>query len=334
MKTDYYLTKDGVLKRKHDTVYFVRKDENGQLEKRILPVEQINAIFAHGSISFSSGVVSYLSKNGVPIHFFGYYDNYIGSFWPRETLVSGELLVKQVEHYSSMEKRMLLAKSIVRGLVENIITNLEYYQREGRDLSGLILAIKGVLQGLEKAGGIKEVLNVEGRSWDLYYSAFDQIFPESFRFEKRSRQPPENMLNCLISFGNMMLYSTTLTEIYNTQLNPTISYLHEPSERRFSLALDISEIFRPVIVDRVIFKIVNKRMIDETHFVKELNSCLLNDRGRRLFIENYEERLRTTIKHRSLGRSVSYRHLIRLECYKLVKHLLGMGEYTPLTMWW
>jgi len=69
MKVNFFITKDGILKRKQNTVYFVRKNENGELEKRILPINKIYSMFAHGRLSFSSGVVSYLSKYGVPIHF-------------------------------------------------------------------------------------------------------------------------------------------------------------------------------------------------------------------------------------------------------------------------
>jgi CRISPR-associated protein Cas1 len=129
------------------------------------------------------------------------------------------------------------------------------------------------------------------------------------------------MVNALISFGNSLLYSTVLSEIYHTQLNPTISYLHEPFERRYSLALDLSEIFKPILVDRLIFYLVNKRMLKEEDFEKDINYCLLNEKGRKIFLKEYDERLKKIIKHRELNRKVSYRRLIRLEAYKLMKQL-------------
>ncbi len=130
------------------------------------------------------------------------------------------------------------------------------------------------------------------------------------------------------------MYSTVLTELYNTQLNPTISYLHEPSERRFSLALDLSEIFKPFLVDRLIFYLVNKKMITKKDFNQDLHCCLLNDKGRNTFIKEYNKRLETTIKHKDLGRKVSYQRLIRLESYKLKKHFLGIKTYDPFVIWW
>jgi CRISPR-associated protein Cas1 len=96
----------------------------------------------------------------------------------------------------------------------------------------------------------------------------------------------------------------------------------------------LSEIFKPVIVDRIIFKLVNNRMIDEKHFLEELNFCYLNEKGRRAFISEYDEKLRTTIKHPTLKRNVSYQRLIRLECYKLIKHLIGERRYEGFKAWW
>ncbi len=329
MKDNYYITQDGILKRKQNTVYFVNREG-----RRILPVDRIYSIFAYGKITFSSGVISYLCKKGVPIHFFNRYGFYEGSLYPRETLVSGDILVKQAEHYLKKERRLYLAREFIKGCSANIIKNLQYYGRTRCDFTADIKVIERNTRGLEETKSIEEILSMEGNNWDTYYKCFDCILPEKFRFSRRTRRPPENMVNCLISFGNSLLYSTVLGEIYHTQLNPTISFLHQPSERRFSLSLDMAEVFRPLLVDRNIFKVLNKNMLQEKHFDKELNSCLLNDSGRRIFLENWDERLNKTIRHRTLGRKVSYRRLIRLECYKLIKHFLGERNYRAFRIWW
>jgi CRISPR-associated protein Cas1 len=150
----------------------------------------------------------------------------------------------------------------------------------------------------------------------------------------RTRQPPRNEVNTLISFGNMMCYTLCLSQLYHTQLNPTISFLHEPGARRFSLALDLAEIFKPILVDRTIFRVLNKREIQASDFSVELNRCVLKDSGKRIFIRAWEERLNETIRHRVLKKHVSYKHLVKLECYKLSKHILDMEEYKPFKIWW
>ena len=101
-KVNFYISKNGILKRKQNTVYFIRKNEEGKIEKRILPIEKIYSIYAHGRISFSSGVVSYFSKFNIPMHFFNHYGFYEGSFYPREKLVSRDLLIKKTEFYSKI----------------------------------------------------------------------------------------------------------------------------------------------------------------------------------------------------------------------------------------
>jgi CRISPR-associated protein Cas1 len=139
----------------------------------------------------------------------------------------------------------------------------------------------------------------------------------------------------MISFGNALCYTICLDAIYNSQLNPTISYLHEPGFRRFSLALDISEIFKPLLVDRLIFRMCNKREIRKEHFDYIDQACFLSPRGRKLFVKAWEERLQQSIQHRKLNRKVSYRHLLRLDCYKLAKHLIGMEtHFSPFKAWW
>ena len=131
-----------------------------------------------------------------------------------------------------------------------------------------------------------------------------------------------------------MIYAKVLSEIYHTQLNPTISYLHEPGVRRFSLCLDVSEVFKPLIGDRLIFSLLNRKQITEDSFTKELNFLHLKKEASALIARELEERLKKTIMHKELGRQVSYQYLIRLEAYKLIKHLIGEKEYEGFKIWW
>ncbi len=329
MKEDYYILQDGELVRKENTIWF--KNEN---TKRALPVERIYSIYAYGKINMSSGVIGHLAKNKIPVHFFNYYGFYISSLYPRETLISGDLIVKQVAHYINGIERLLIAQRFVEGATGNILKNLQYYQRQGYELKGFIEQIEKTLQTLPQMTSIAQTMSVEGKIRERYYRALDVIFPEQYKMGKRTRRPPTNRTNTLISFGNSLLYTTTLSEIYNTQLNPTISYLHEPFERRYSLSLDVSEIFKPFIVDRVIFKLILKNMLDDGCFRGELGDMALSEKGKRLFLKEYHTKLETTIHHRGVKRKVSYKRLIRMELYKLINHLLNIENYKPFVMWW
>jgi len=200
-----------------------------------------------------------------------------------------------------------------------------------------IAQIESLSSGVADAQDIPTLMGVEGNIRKVYYQVWQQLLRSAdpaFSFSERVKRPPDNAVNALVSFGNSLMYSACLTEIYRTQLNPTVSFLHEPSERRFSLALDMAEVFKPMFIDRLIFKLVNTRAIQARHFTTALNFCHLNDAGRKIVVKEFEERMRTTIKHRGLDRNVSYRRLIRLECYKLIKHLIGEEPYHAFRTWW
>lgn len=214
-----------------------------------------------------------------------------------------------------------------------MLKNLAYYNRRGKDLEDLMKNIKDLSESIDMISTVEELMGIEGNIRKFYYDAFNLIIND-FEMGIRTKQPPQNEVNALISFGNMMCYTICLRAISQTQLNPTISYLHTPGERRYSLCLDVSEIFKPIIVDRTIFKVLNKREIQSCHFDNKIGRCLLNNAGKRIFVKALENRLMETIQHKSLGRKVSYKHLVKLECYKLAKHLLGIEDYKPFKMYW
>jgi CRISP-associated protein Cas1 len=327
MGRDYYVLSNGRLKRSENTVYFIDEQEN----KKSIPIEQIDMIHLYGEIDLNTKLINYLNQYGIILNFYNYYGFYAGSFYPRKSNVSGMLLVRQASNYSFYDKRLYLAKSFIDSASFHIIRNLRNYKDKTESIVGNIEAEK---EKVMNANAIDELMGAEGRIRKNYYSTFKLILKNDFGFEKREKHPPVDPLNALISFGNSLMYTTVLGEIYKTQLDPTISYLHEPSTKRFSLCLDLSEIFKPLIVDPLIFYLVNNRMITEEDFEIFEGICLLNEKGRKRFISEYEKKLETTIKHRSLNRKVSYRYFIRLECYKLIKHFIEDEKYKPLKAWW
>ena len=331
MARNYYITQPGRLRRKDNTLYL--EPENAP---RIpIPVEDIDALYFYGELDLNTKLLNFLSQKHIAFHVFNYYGYYAGSYYPREYLNSGSLLVKQVQHYETPAKRMVIAREYVESAVFNMLRILRYHTNRGKDCTSQIQAIETNLAESRTAKNTNELMGYEGIIRDTYYTAFNTILTLKTPFQKRVRRPPDNPINALISFGNSMIYSACLTEIYRTQLNPTISFLHEPGDRRFSLSLDLAEIFKPLIVDRIIFRLFNRRQLNESkHFETNVDGCYLNDAGRKLFIAEFDEQLKQTVSHRRLKRHVSYQRLIRLECYKLIKHLVDMEPYQALRPWW
>ena len=334
MKKTYYLFNPGHLQRKDNTLMFSPFDENGHEGKpRYLPVENVGELYCFGALDANSALYNYLGKEQIPVHFFDYYENYTGSFMPRDVLISGKMVIAQVKFQQNKKKRIDIAQRILDGASYNMVKNLKYYNSRGKDLEPIIGSIENLAAKIPDTSAINELMGIEGNIRKNYYEAFELIIND-FSMGGRSYQPPKNEVNALVSFGNMMCYSQCLRAIHQTQLNPVISFLHEPGERRFSLSLDLAEIFKPLLVDRVIFKVTNKRMIQSSHFEENLNRVILKPNGKKTFVQAFEDRLEETIAHRALNRSVSYKHLIKLECYKLQKHLLEIEEYKPFKMWW
>jgi len=397
---NYYVLSNGRVRREHNTVTI----ENAAGEKKPIPVEDVDSLYLFGEVDLNTRFLNFLSQKKIPLHVFNYYGFYSGSYYPREYLHSGYLLVHQVRHYCEEAPRLALAKEIVRGAAHSLLRNIAYYSHrksgrlaeagEDRDPEGEIGAealpqtgvpqdaeveaaidtapdlpdpesgpdaedpfapildpqpsmdnpqssigdfgdtISGLAARIDAQTAVNSLRGIEGKMRGCYYQAWRHILNEDWAFDRRVRRPPDNEINALISFGNSVLYTVCLSEIYRTQLTPTISYLHEPGARRFSLALDLSEIFKPLLVDRAIFRLINTGQLRPEHFDRSLGGCYLVDTGKKLFLSALEERMAATIKHRRLDRHVSYRHLIRLECYKLIRHLTDVEPYRAFRAWW
>lgn len=330
MGQSFYVYNSGDLKRKDNTLQFTSYDG----EKKDIPIERIDEIYVMSEMTFNTAFINYISQYGIPMHFFNYYNFYTGSYYPKEKLLAGQLLVKQVEHYTDYSMRMTIARKFIEAAADNIYRNLRYYNGRGKDVSIYMSEIDSLRKRLPETESIEELMGVEGNIRKQYYSAWNIIVDQNINFEKRVMHPPDNMINSLISFVNSLIYSKVLCEIYHTQLNPTISYLHEPGVRRYSLCLDIAEVFKPLIGDRLIFSLLNRNQITEDSFTKELNFLHLKKESSRLIVQELETRLKKTIMHKELGRQVSYQYLIRLEAYKLIKHLIGEKEYEGFKIWW
>ncbi|MCX7757924.1 MAG: type I-B CRISPR-associated endonuclease Cas1b [candidate division WOR-3 bacterium] len=330
MKRTVYIFSDGELVRKQNTLYFETEKES-----KYIPIENTAEIYVMGELSITKKLLELLCEYEILVHFFNHYGYYVGTFYPREHYNSGHMILKQAEFYNSPDKRVDLAKRFVEGAVANIKYVLRYYINRGTAIGNILEHIEELEKLIVNQTSCEQLMAIEGNVREQYYSAFDEIIgnPE-FVFEKRTRQPASNRLNCLISFGNSLLYVAVLSEIYKTHLDPRIGFLHTTNFRRFTLNLDVSEIFKPIIVDRLIFKLLNKNMIQPEDFYQEGGGLFLKERGKKVFVEEFDRKLATTIEYRPIKRAVSYRRLIRMELYKIEKHLLGEKSYEPFTTRW
>lgn len=330
MKT-IYLFKSGTLKRKDNTLVL----ENEETGKKYIPIENVNDLKVFSEITLNKRILEFLSGHQIPVYFFNRYGHFSGSFMPNQHHSNGCTILKQAEYYMDPEKRLQIAQSFIKGASRNMMRLTGYYQSRGADTEGDKHLIKEKAKSIEKSTTVNELMAIEAGIRKTYYRALDKIVKyDDFKMIRREKQPPNNYMNTLISYGNAILYSNVLTEIHKTPLDPRIGYLHATNFRRYSLNLDIAEIFKPIIVDRTILSMINRNQIKPLDFKGVEGGIHLNDNGKKKFIKEYEQHLKGTIQHEKLKRKITYQTLIRHEAYKLIKHIIEETPYEPFEMKW
>lgn len=318
----------GELKRKDNSIAF--SNEKGHF---YIPVEDTRELYCLNEVSFNTKFLDFISRARITMHLFNYHGNYSGTFYPKDSYISGDLSIKQ--SFAFMENRLIVAKSIVLAISQNIHEVLyHYYRHDKKELKSTLDWLKNeVPKFLSKELSIKQIMFVEGQIWMRFYESFKHFLPENFVMNKRVKRPPDNPINALVSFGNTLLYTKTISAIYHTHLNQSISFLHSPREGRFSLSLDLSEAFKPIIVFKTIFDLVGRKQLQVTkHFDKNLNYALLNEEGKKIFINAFEERINETFLHPKLKRKVTYKQCLKLDGYKLIKFIVEGREFTPFLL--
>ena len=341
-----YLTHSGRLRRSGNTLSFERiilpdneilytdeecdsLDELPIASKHSLPIETTNAVYLFGEITLNTKLLNFLAQKKVPLHTFNWYGHHTGTFLPHADQLSGDLVIRQSEAYKNDAERLEICREILSATFYNIRSVLSYYARRKTPLTEEIEQIDMLYGRLNEALSPAELMGIEGSVRRIYYSCWHKWLGSNAQNFKRVYHPPDNPLNATISFVNSLLYTACVSELYRTALYPGISYLHTPQTRRFSLALDLVEPFKPVMADRLIFRLWNSHSITDKDFMSDTNGFILTDDARKKILTEWDSLLRTTLHVDSLNRSVSYRQLLRLDCYKLINYLFEHKAYKP-----
>lgn len=358
MKQNIYLFSDVLIRKKENTVWLEKiiREEAGESyaeevqlkleyllgedilipagEKKCIPVESIESVICFGTVNFNSRLVHFLSRNRIPMHLFNLTGSYGGSFIPAERSLSGNLLLKQAAFHCNLNKRMEIGKQIINASIANCLTNLKYHYNRGADIPDVIEEITSIKEFVLSAGSISELMGLEGTARRFYYAAWKRIFKQPVEFTTRKKNPPNNLINALISYGNMIVYSVCLNEIYHARLYPEIGFIHQPGDNKMSLSYDLADIFKPLITDRVVFKVINKNIITEKDCVIKNGRCSINKEARQKFVKEIEDKLMTKIQIDGKENRSTYRRIIREECYKLIRHFNEETYYTGYISRW
>lgn len=311
-----FISKGAKLRQRENTLAITLEGRT-----QAFPIEKVNHLVLLAESDLNSRLLNLCGKHGVRLSVFDYHGYFKGAFEPIDRNPSGRIKLAQAQVLLNDKQRMAVAREIVRGAGHNMRANLLYYRYRGQmELEANVDRMQKLADSIHKAMDSATLMGIEGNLHQWYYDAWKLIHP-ALDFGPRVRRPPNNPINCLLSFLNQMTYTVVRHELFKTHLEETFGLLHSPGNGRSSLSLDLAEPFKPVLVDMLIFRMVGRNMVSDNWFEQHDGVCLLTETGRRNVAEQFSVRLEEQYQGHSF-REWIYREAIALE-----RHLLGVAEY-------
>ena len=334
-----YVDEQGCAIKKTGERILVMK-ENDVL--RDIPLIHLGQVVICGNVSLTTPVMQTLLHEGIPVVFLSAYGRYHGALTPQ---VSRNSILRTAQHrVSTNEAQCLeLSKAFVHGKLANMRTMLQRRKWQAPDstdstLEPLLANIKAI-QAMEKrvdtATDIPELLGLEGNASAAYFGSFNFMLKEEmgFDFQRRSRRPPADPTNALLSFAYSLLTADISSAIQVVGLDPYVGYFHQLKYGKPCLALDLMEEFRSIIADSVVITLINNRRIKPGDFTQSHGGWYLKDHCRKTFYAAYETRKNETITHPVFKYKLTFRRAMELQVRLLAKYLTGeIDQYTPLTV--
>jgi len=314
-----YVTRDCMLERDGGTLMVITK--NG---RHRFPVHALRHVVITGEARLTTAILTLIARADIRLTVLDYYGNAAGAFEPINSPASGTVRLAQARHALDPSLRLDIARRIVRGTMRNLRANLNYRAYRGNEALRAPVAMIGALESrLSEANSVEALMGMEGNGRAWYYEAW-ALVDLRLKFGPRVRRPPNNPINCLLSWFNGLCYSAMRHAIAQTHLDGCIAFLHSSTSARHSLALDLAEPFKPILTDTLIFEAVLRDQISADWFCLEEDVCRLSEAGRVKTLEMW------TAKIEAIGKDgMSMRVRMRNEALALERHVLGMGDYTP-----
>lgn len=329
-----YVTQDDAFIGKTDERLCVKANQQKLLD---VPLIKVDGIVVLGRATVSPAVVMELLERHIPLSFLTGTGRYLGRLEPEMTK---NIFVRRAQWQADgeSEKALHLVRSFVRGKLKNYRNILLRRERECPELnlqSG-ITRLEQALAPLETTATINSLRGLEGAGSAAYFGSFNQLIKGSeFQFEARRRRPPTDPVNALLSLGYSLLRHDLQSAVNIVGFDPYLGYLHFERYGRPSLALDVMEEFRPLVVDAIALAALNKRSLSPTDFTTEpvSGAVSLTKEGLHTFLRLYEQKKQSKFKHPVLGRQCTYQEAFEIQARLLAKYLMGeTKKYPPLVL--
>jgi CRISPR-associated protein Cas1 len=328
-----YLTQQGTTLRKEQGRFIVQHAQENELE---IPIREVERILVFGNIQLTTSVISTCLESGIPIVFLTQLGEYKGHLWSAES-DNLEIETAQFLQCRNTEFQLAIARAIVRGKLWNSKQLLLRLNRKRRipDVGDAIARIADAIatvSDVEKVTTLNQLMGYEGSAAARYFPALGQLITHpGFTLTERTRQPPKDPVNSLLSFGYTLLYNNVLSLLLAEGMNPYLGNLHYSDVPKKSLAFDLMEEFRASVVDALVMRLINQKVLRPTDFswATETGGIYLTDVARRVFLKNFEERISAKISHPDVKELVSYRRAIQLQVLRYRRLLLSNVSYEP-----
>jgi CRISPR-associated protein Cas1 len=309
---------------------------------RDIPLIHLGQVVISGNVNLTTPAMQTLLHEGIPVVFLSAYGRYHGALTPQ---VSRNSLLRRAQHrIAGDEARCLaLSKAFVRGKLVNMRTMLQRRKWQATDsadsalepLLANIKAMQAMEKRIDKATELSELLGIEGNASASYFGSFGFMLKKEmgFDFQRRSRRPPADATNALLSFAYSLLTADIMSAIQTVGLDPYVGFFHQLKYGKPCLALDLMEEFRPIVADSVVITLINNRRIKPEDFTQSHGGWYLKERCRKVFYTAYETRKNETITHPVFKYKLTFRRAMELQVRLLAKYLTGeIDRYTPLTI--
>ncbi|NKQ35673.1 MAG: CRISPR-associated endonuclease Cas1 [Chloroflexi bacterium] len=328
MPTLYLLEPGSRLEKEYQRLLVTKDDE---VLFRV-PIQRVSQVVFIGRVGATTPALHALLQAEIPLLLVNRSGRLKGRLLP-PTAANLPLRQEQYRRNDDTAFCLALARAVVIGKVQNQRTlALRLARRHDTiDRAGLAVLKESMAQA-EQADSLARLLGIEGYAARLYFRTYRQAFSQAWQFQKRTRRPPKDPVNALLSLGYTFLTHSMMTALEAVGLDPYLGYFHAEKYGRPALALDLVEEFRAPVVDSLTLSLINRRWLQADDFYMDTGSggIYLKDRGFRIFLHNFSDKLESKIKVRELDRSISYRKLFEVQARKIARFIQGKEDvYRP-----
>ena len=329
-----YITQDDAFIGKTDERLTVRANKQTLLD---VPLIKVDGVVLLGRATISPAAVIELLERKLPLSFLTGTGRYLGRLEPELTK---NIFVRsaQWKAIAPSEQASHLVRGFIRGKLKNYRQTLLRAQREGSnlDFQKALTQLAQAIAPLDATTAIDSLRGLEGSGSAAYFGCFNRLIrADEFQFEARRRCPPTDPVNALLSLGYALLRHDLQSAVNLVGFDPYLGYLHTQRYGRPSLALDLMEEFRPLVVDAVVLSGLNRRAIVLSDFITEplSGAVSLAPEGLRTFLRLYEQKKQSKFKHPVLQTQCTYQESFEIQARLLAKYLMAeTDKYPPLVL--